>query len=119
MRTLIVDVLALIGGFFVGIVLPELVGIIGFLLFDLTLARRSRTHRGRSCPTQMLVFLETQLPLLSASRKFTGYERMFAAFFGTFCGASVRVGGVLASYLRRGGKPWRSRTRSNRSRSGR
>ncbi|MDP8952798.1 MAG: DUF5957 family protein [Actinomycetota bacterium] len=36
MRTLIVDVLALIGGFFVGIALPELVGIIGFLLFDRT-----------------------------------------------------------------------------------
>ncbi len=40
MRTLIVDVLALIGGFFVGIVLPELVGIIGFLLFDRTVGLR-------------------------------------------------------------------------------
>ena len=34
MRTLIVTVLALIGGFFAGIVLSEMIGIAGFLLFD-------------------------------------------------------------------------------------
>jgi hypothetical protein len=34
MRTLVVAGLALIGGFFVGVVLSELIAIIGFLLFD-------------------------------------------------------------------------------------
>src|SRR4030095_3152157 len=34
MRTVITTVLALIGGFFVGIVLSEIIGIVGFLLFD-------------------------------------------------------------------------------------
>ena len=34
MRTLIVTVLALVGGFFAGIVLSEIIGIAGFLLFD-------------------------------------------------------------------------------------
>jgi hypothetical protein len=34
MRTVITTVLALIGGFFAGIVLSEIIGIVGFLLFD-------------------------------------------------------------------------------------
>ena len=34
MRTVITTVLALIGGFFAGIVVSEIIGIIGFLIFD-------------------------------------------------------------------------------------
>jgi len=34
MRTVVVTVLGLIGGFLVGIVVSEIIGIIGFLLFD-------------------------------------------------------------------------------------
>jgi fructose-specific phosphotransferase system IIC component len=34
MRTVITTVLALIGGFFAGIVVSEIIGIIGFLMFD-------------------------------------------------------------------------------------
>jgi hypothetical protein len=33
-KTLVITVLALIGGFFAGIVLSEVIGIAGFLLFD-------------------------------------------------------------------------------------